>query len=156
LTAVAECLQTGRAPLRKWERLPAPWDFTAFLAERRRRFTGRAWFYESLQDRLEHGRRPAILLPGSPGIRKSSFFASLVHTNPGGQILAYHCCQSAISSTLNPAVFVRSVAAMIAARDVAYAAMIESAEMLDALDEAKVAADPAGALENVILNQLHR
>jgi len=45
LTAVAECLVTGRAPLRKWERLPEPWDFTAF-------------------------------------------FASLVHANPAGQILA--------------------------------------------------------------------
>src|SRR4030095_8482615 len=40
LAAVADCLATGRAPLRKWERLPEPWDFTAFLAARRQRVTG--------------------------------------------------------------------------------------------------------------------
>jgi WD40 repeat protein len=154
--AVAECLQTGRVPLRKWERLPEPCDFTAFIAERRRWFTGRTWLLYALRDRVAHGKSSTILLTGSPGIGKSAFVANLVHNNPAGQILAYHCCQATIPATLDPAVFVRSLASMLAARDAAYAAMIECQNSLGALDEARVAADPASAFENVILNQLHK
>jgi hypothetical protein len=53
-------------------------------------------------------------------------------------------------------VFVRSVVAMIAARDAAYAAMLEHQDTLAALDEARVAADPASAFEQLILNPLHK
>jgi hypothetical protein len=156
LDGVAECLAAGRAPLRKWERLPEPWDFTAFLAERRRWFTGRTWLFDALRDRLAHGTNPLIVLTGAPGIGKSAFFASLVHSNPEGRILAYHCCQDTSPATLSPAVFVRSLAAMISARDAGYAAMLEHADTLAALDEARVTADPASAFERVVLNLLHK
>jgi len=156
IAAVAESLSSGRVPLRKWDRLPEPWDFTAFLAERRRRFMGRTWLFDALQDRVANTQGPVILLTGSPGIGKSAFFASLVHENPDGQILAYHCCQATTPATLSPAVFVRSVAAMIAARDASYAGLLEHPETLAALNEATVAADPASAFESLILNLLYK
>jgi len=156
LTGIAECFASGRAPLRSWARLPEPWDFTAFLAERRRRFTGRSWLFDALRGTLADTAAPAVLLTGSPGVGKSAFFASLMHENPGGQILAYHCCQATTPATLSPAVFVRSVAAMIAARDPTYAGMLEQSDLLSALDEAAVAADPASAFELVVLNPLHK
>jgi WD40 repeat protein len=156
LTGISECLASGRTPLRSWARLPEPWDFTAFLAERRRRFTGRAWLFDALRDTLADTASPAVLLTGSPGVGKSAFFASLIHENPAGQILAYHCCQAATPATLSPAVFIRSVAAMIAARDPTYAGMLEQPDLLAALDEAAVAADPASAFEQVVLNPLYK
>lgn len=156
LTALAECLASGRAPLLKWERLPEPWDFMAFLAERRHRFMGRTWLFKALQDRLSNTTSTTVLLTGSPGVGKSAFFASLVHANPAGQILAYHCCQTITPATLSPVVFVRSLVAMIAARDAAYANILEHPDLLGALDEGKVAADPASAFEQLILNPLHK
>ncbi len=154
LDAVAACIATGRAPLRKWDRLPEPIDFTAFLAERRLRFTGRRWLFDTLRDRLAAPARQPVLVTGAPGIGKSAFIASLIHANPDGRILAYHCCQSTVPETLRPDVFVRSIAAMIAARNVSYAGMIESPEILAAFDEGKLAADPASAFQNLILNLL--
>ena len=156
ITAVGECLKNGRAPLRKWERLPEPWDFTAFLAERRRRFVGRRWLFDDLRDRVTNTSSSVVLLTGSPGIGKSAFFASLVHANPGGQILAYHCCQATTPATLSPAVFVRSIASMIAARDASYAGLLEHPDTLAALNEANVAKDPASAFEALILNLLNK
>lgn len=141
---------------RRWERLLEPWDFTAFLAERRRGFTGRTWLFDELQDRLSHTTGPAILLTGSPGVGKSAFIASLLHEDPAGRVLAYHCCQATNPATLSPAVFVRSIAAMIAARNMTYAEMLEHPDTLAALDEAKVAADPASAFESVVLNLLQK
>lgn len=156
LAALVECIASGHAPIRQWDRLPDPWDFTAFLAERRRGFVGRHWLMQALNDRLAELTGSALLITGAPGIGKSAFFASLVHANPGGQILAYHCCQAITPATLSPAVFVRSVAAMMAARDPAYAAMLEHPSMLAGLEEAKVAVDPASAFECLILNPLHK
>jgi hypothetical protein len=54
----------------------------------------------------------------------------------------------AVPATLSPAVFVRSVAAMIAARDSIYAGMLKHPDTLAAMDEAKVAEDldPSGRL----------
>ena len=83
LGAVAECLATGRAPLRKWERLPEPWDFTAFLAERRRRIHRPDLAFRRSAGSCREPTSPAILLTGSPGVGKSAFFASLVHAQPG-------------------------------------------------------------------------
>lgn len=156
LESVGRCLETGRAPLRQWDRLPEPWDFTAFLAERRRRFTGREWLFGQLRDRVTNTSSAAVLLVGAPGVGKSAFLASLIHANPSGQILAYHCCQSATPTTLSPVAFVRSIAAMIAARDPVYAGMLENPEMLARLEEARVADDPAGAFELLILNPLQK
>lgn len=153
LAAVAQCLQTGRAPVRQWDRLPEPWDFTAVLAERRKRFVGRTWLFEALRQSVT--THPATLLTGSPGVGKSAFVAGLIHANPGGQVLAYHCCQASTPATLSPVVFVRSLAAMIAGRDAGYAALLENPDVVAALGEAAVAADPAAAFDQLVLTPLH-
>src|SRR5207302_4508752 len=63
-------------------------------------------------------------LPPSPTRRSSdlAIVADLVHRNPGGRILAYHCCQADTRETLRPGRFVRSLAAMIASQLDGYAA----------------------------------
>ena len=39
--------------------------------------------------------------------------AELVHNNPHGQVIAYHCCQADTQETLQPWRFVRSIAAVV-------------------------------------------
>ena len=57
-----------------------------------------------------------LLIVGEPGIGKSAIVAALVHENPEGQVLAYYCCRADTPATLDPARFVRSIAAMVSAR----------------------------------------
>ena len=52
---------------------------------------------------------------GEPGIGKSAIVAELLHRNPSGQVLARHCCRSDESSSLQPALEMRALAAQIAA-----------------------------------------
>jgi hypothetical protein len=93
------------------------------------------------------------LITGEPGIGKSAIVAALVHENPEGQVLAYHCCRADTPATLEPARFVRSLAGMLAARLEGYAAMLEDPGIKGALERADT--DPASAFEAAILSLLH-
>ncbi len=101
------------------------------------------------------GRHRALLITGDPGVGKSAIVAQLVHTNPGGQVLAYHCCSADVLETLRPARFVRGLAGMIASQLEAYAAQLDVPQVEAALSEARCESDPAGAFEEGILNPLH-
>lgn len=79
---------------RHWDDTLKPWDFAAFLHEKRRHFTGRDWLFQEIESwRMQSTEDNAILITGDPGTGKSAIVAELVHRNPGGQVLAYHCCQ---------------------------------------------------------------
>lgn len=145
-----------RSPARAWDWLPEPWDFSAFLADKRRDFTGREWLFREIEEWRARGPEAALLVTGDPGAGKSAIVAELVHTNPGGQVLAYHCCHADTPATLDPARFVRSLAAMLAARLEGYAGMLEHPPLRAALGEAAVAEDPASAFEVGILGPLNR
>jgi ABC-type cobalamin/Fe3+-siderophores transport system ATPase subunit len=81
------------------------------------------------------------LIIGQAGVGKSTIVAALVHENPGGQVLAYHCCRADTPATLEPAGFVRSLAAMLSAQLADYAAMLEDSAIVNALQFADT--DPA-------------
>src|SRR5262249_30541413 len=89
-----------------------------------------------------------------PGVGKSAIVAELVHRNQNGQVLAFHCCQADTPSTLEPAGFVRSLSATLAARIEAYAAMLQDIDVREALSEAAAAKDPAAAFEAGVLAPL--
>ena len=95
---------------------------------------------------------PALLITGEPGIGKSAIVAALVHENPEGQVLAYHCCRADTPATLEPAGFVSSLAGMLAARLEDYAAMLEDPGIKGTLERADT--DPASAFETAILSPL--
>src|SRR6202022_2753422 len=94
----------------------AHWDFASFLAAKLKGFTGRKWLFQEIDEWRAKGPQPALLIIGETGIGKSAIVAALVHENPDGQVLAYHCCRADTPATLEPAGFVRSVVAMFAAR----------------------------------------
>jgi hypothetical protein len=129
-----------------------PFDFGAFLNAKRKDFGGRDWLFADIEDwRKREGER-ALLITGDPGSGKSALVAELVYRNPGGQVVAYHCCQSNVPDTCQPGKFVRSIAAMLASQIPDYATAIERGRPLDVLTQAD--ADPETAFEYGIIGPL--
>ncbi len=156
ITTYIHDVLAGETKERTWTGALTGWDFGPFLTEKRRAFSGRTWLFEAID---EWRRRPAggaLLIAGDPGIGKSAIVAELVATNPGGQVLAYHCCQADTPATLDPARFVRSLAAMLAARLPAYAEILDQPDVQEQLSESRLAADPSSTFESAILAPLHR
>lgn len=131
-----------------------PWDFSAFLKEKRQHFCGRDWLFSELDAWRSTNQERALLITGDPGTGKSAIVAELVHRNPGGQVLAYHCCQADTGATLFPGRFVRGLAAMIARRLPEYAARVAEPAIFRALSEESCAQDPASSFEAGVLTPL--
>jgi len=153
LGAVADAGE-GRERYRAWEDELRPWDFAARLDEKRLGFTGREWLFEEIEAWRSQASERALLITGDPGTGKSAVVAELVHRNPGGQVLAYHCCQADTPQTLDPARFVRNLAAMAASKIPAYAARLTEPAVKDALSQECCDADPKSAFEEGFLNPL--
>jgi WD40 repeat protein/serine/threonine protein kinase len=134
--------------------LPEPWDFTPFLVEKLKGFTGREWVFQVIDEWRLKRSPPALLIVGEPGVGKSTLLAELIQRNPGGHILAYHCCRADTPATLDPAGFVRNLAAIISARLDEYAVLLEGSAIVDAL--ARSDTDPASAFDAAILSPLHK
>jgi WD40 repeat protein/tRNA A-37 threonylcarbamoyl transferase component Bud32 len=130
-----------------------PWDFTPFLVEKLKGFTGREWVFQEIEEWRVRGSPPAFLLVGEPGLGKSAIVAALIHRNPGGHILAYHCCRADTPVTLEPAGFVRSLVAMLSAQLDEYAGMLERSAIADFLRGSDT--DAASAFDVAILGPLH-
>ena len=147
-----EAALRGDAPrYRSWDDRLKPWDFAGFLYEKRKHFCGREWLFDKIDAWRASINERALLITGDPGTGKSAIVAELVHRNPGGQVLAYHCCQADTQETLQPARFVRSLAAMIASKLDAYAVKLAEPAIEEALDAEKCAGDPGSAFEAGIL-----
>jgi WD40 repeat protein len=149
-----EAVRRGEKRERTWGWLPKPWDFEPFLQDKRKDFVGREWLFEEVNKWRVRGAEPALLITGEPGIGKSAIVAALVHENTGGQVFAYHCCQADTPATLDPAGFVRNLAAMLSGRLDDYAAMLEDPTIVKVLEDADK--DPASAFEAAILAPLHQ
>ncbi|MBL8829576.1 MAG: TIR domain-containing protein [Planctomycetaceae bacterium] len=159
-TRLVEAIQTaagnGQSRHRDWAQFLDPWDFSAFVAEKRESFAGREWLFQRLAHWQSVSRNErALLITGDPGAGKSAIVAQLVHTNPRGQVLAYHCCQSNFEETLESWRFVRSVAAMIASQLPEYALRLKEPRLQDVLSEARCKIDPEVALELGVIAPLH-
>ena len=147
----------GQVKYRSWDRRLKPWDFAAFLDEKRRDFCGRHWLFDRLDAwRRAGGHERALLITGDPGTGKSAIVAQLVHLNPGGQVLAYHCCQAGTQATLEPWRFVHSLAAMIASKLDGYAAQLEDSAVQEAFRDDYCKAEPASAFDEGILAPLEK
>ena len=134
---------------RRSEAILEPWDFRPLLTEKLKGFTGREWLFQEIDEWRARGSSAVLLIVGEPGVGKSAIVAALVHRNPGGQVLGYHCCRADTPATLEPAGFVRSLAAMFSARLDDYAAMLEGSSIADALRRSDT--DPISAFEAAIL-----
>ncbi len=147
----------GEVRYRAWEHELKPWDFSAFLHAKRRDFVGRDWLFDKIDAwRVANVRERALLIKGDPGTGKSAIVAELVHRNPHGQVLAYHCCQWDVQETLQPWRFVRSIAAMIASKLDTYATMLSEPAIKEALSESNCKSDPSAALERGVMTPLQK
>jgi WD40 repeat protein/ribosomal protein L37AE/L43A len=144
----------GEKRCRKWHHQLNPWDFAALLNEKRAGFCGREWLFDAIDAWRLDPRERALLITGDPGVGKSALVAQLVFRNPGGQVLAYHCCQADTPETLRPARFVRSVAAMLAGQLPDYAARLDDPTVQEALSVARCEQDAASAFEEGVLTPL--
>jgi AAA ATPase domain len=124
------------------------------LNEKRKDFCGRQWLFDEIDFWRRSSGERALLILGDPGAGKSSVVAELAFRNPGGQVLAYHCCQADTRETLQPGRFVRSLAAMIASQLDDYAAQLAVHAVDEALSELRCNDDPASAFEAGILTPL--
>ena len=150
-----EAARRGEKRYRKWYTHLQPWDFASFFHDKRNDFIGRQWVFEAIDSwcAAKSGQR-AMLITGDPGTGKSALVAELVHRNPRGQVIAWHCCQSDTPATLEPWRFVRSIAAMIASRLPEFAAALDTPSAWDFLSEEGCRHDPADALEAAVLAPL--
>jgi WD40 repeat protein len=157
LLADIEAARRGERRYRSWYHQLNPFDFAAFLHPKRQDFCGRQWLFDRIDAwRVAHQRERALLITGNPGTGKSAIVAELVHRNPGGQVLAYHCCQWDVEETLEPWRFIRSMAAMIASKVDDYAAMLQEPTLQDALSADHCRTKPESALEEGVLTPLQR
>jgi len=141
---------------RRWDDRLQPFDFADYLFTKRRDFCGREWLFEEIERwRAGPGRQRALLIISDPGIGKSSIVAQLIHANPGGQVLAHHCCQFRSRETLRPGRLIRSLAAQIASQLEGYAASLDDPKVEAALGEGRCQEDPFSAFEEGILGPLH-
>ena len=125
-------------------------SFVSQLFSARGSFVGRAWLFERIDQWLASGK-PAFMIEASTGSGKTAIVAELVRRNPGGRILAYHFCNEE-AVTLEPAAFVRSIAAMIANSIDSYADLLWNAKLTDWLQ----GADPHTMLSQGLLAPLHK
>ena len=154
LLAALDDARQGRVRYRSWEHDLQPWDFAAFLNQKRRDFCGREWLFDEIDAWRTSSAEPALLITGDPGTGKSAIVAQLVHLNRGAQVVAYHCCQADTPATLEPWRFVRSLAAMIAGQLDGYAAQLDEPAIKEHLTEAACREDPATSFERGVLTPL--
>lgn len=134
-------------------RWPEPWDFGAYMAERRGVFEGRAWLFQRVDSWLAAAGPHALLMHANFGVGKSAFMAELVQR--GGAVLAWHFCQHDTNETLQPGAFVRSLSGQLARTLPAYRQMVEVDPALQELLD-RAMADPGSALEGAVLGPLAR
>lgn len=153
LDGIAAAL-SGEKRYRKWYQQLNPWDFAAFLHEKREGFIGREWLFDEVDAWRVGHQESALLITGDPGTGKSAVVAELVHSNPHGQVIAYHCCQADTKETLQPWRFVRSIAAMIASKLPDYAAQLDNPDIQEILSQESCQSDAGSAFERGILTPL--
>jgi hypothetical protein len=130
-----------------------PLDFRNELVRGAGQFTGRKWLFDRCSAWLT-SRNNCLLIEGDAGSGKSAIVSELIRRDPGGRMLAYHFCRADQLTTIQPAEFVRSLAAMIGARIDAYGTELNGDELRTRLVGDGCAADPLTALLGSIVNPL--
>ncbi|MBK6854944.1 MAG: TIR domain-containing protein [Burkholderiales bacterium] len=149
-----ELHRTRDAPSSRY-RWPTPWDFSAYMADKREVFEGRDWLFGEIANWHAASHARALLIRADFGVGKSAIMAELVHRNPGVCIAAWHFCQHDTQETLQPGAFVRSLAAQLATTVPGYQELIDAdPDLQERLDRALT--DPGSALEGAVLAPLAR
>ncbi|HEV7914161.1 MAG TPA: TIR domain-containing protein [Albitalea sp.] len=130
-----------------------PRDDSPYLEDKRRNFEGRAWLFASIDAWLAAPGERALLITGDPGIGKTAILAQIVHREDS-RLIGYYCCRADSPASLVPAEFLRTLAALLAARLPDYVARLQDPAITDALADDVAGKDPAGAFDAAILSPL--
>jgi WD40 repeat protein len=128
-----------------------PLDFGVDISHMVKDFTGRQWLFDEVEYWLNHSSGKVFIISGDPGIGKSSIMAQLASKHP--QVMAFHFCISSLADSINPDVFVRSVASQLATQIKEYHEAIKQIdfELLTRLDSGtlfrRLIADPLKSIE---------
>jgi hypothetical protein len=130
-----------------------PLDFRNEIIRGAHSFAGRHWLFDRFADWLS-GKKSCLMIEGDAGSGKSAIVAELVRRDPDGHMLAYHFCRADQVTTIQPAEFVRSLAAMIGGRIEAYGTQLNGDELRLRLVGDACVADPLTAFITCIVNPL--
>ncbi len=128
-----------------------PLDFGVDVSRMTKDFTGRKWLFDEIDSWLKHSPGKVFIISGDPGIGKSAIIAQLASKHP--QVMAFHFCISSLADSLNPDVFVKSIAAQLATQINEYYEAIKqiNIEQLTRLDSGtlfrRLIADPLKSIE---------
>jgi WD40 repeat protein len=89
-----------------------PLDFGVDVSRMTKDFTGREWLFSEFDSWLDHAVSRVFLVSGDPGIGKSAIMARLASKHP--QVMAFHFCISSLADSINPEIFVKSIASQLA------------------------------------------
>ncbi|MDX1946558.1 MAG: TIR domain-containing protein [Pirellulaceae bacterium] len=146
----------GEKRYRAWFHELQAFDFAPFLFSRRQHFVGRQWLFDAIDAwRADPGAKPVLLVRGDAGVGKSAIVADLVHRNPDGQVLAYHCCQWNLPATLDSRRFVQSLASMISSKSEAFAERLRRDETIRRKLMGEESIDPKTLFYEALLAPLH-
>jgi WD40 repeat protein len=86
-------------------------DFSAYIAERTRDFTGREWVFAEIDRWLSDPDAPRyFIITGEPGIGKTAIAARLTQIR---ELDAYHFCIARQAATIDPLNFARSISCQL-------------------------------------------
>jgi hypothetical protein len=160
LTARLEEVLGGKAVPRS-RGITSSWSladtFRPLFEERSALFCGRKWLFEAVTDWHDHERGERLMLvTGGPGTGKSAVIAKIAGEQPCGNVLAYHCCRSDSSTTLEPRGFMRNLAFMLAQHLPNYREALEQPHMQDRLRalDGDAEGQPSEFFESAILTPL--
>ena len=128
-----------------------PLDFGVDLSRMTKDFTGRQWLFDEFNSWVNNSSGKVFMITGDPGIGKSAIMAQLASKHP--QVMAFHFCISSLADSLNPDVFVKSIAAQLATQIKEYHESIKQInfEQLTRLDSGtlfrRLIADPLKSIE---------
>ena len=124
-----------------------PMDFGIELARLTRGFVGRKWLFDQIEEWLRLDDSRMFMVVGEPGIGKSAALASLVQRHP--HVCAYHFCVADLLDSLDPFLFVKSIAAQLATQFDSYHAALEAVDW-----EHENVADPGVLLRRLVADPL--
>lgn len=144
-------------------------DFSIFITDHTRDFTGREWVFCKINDWLQTNER-IFLLTGGPGSGKSALAARLVQMSQGqaptkdypnlgkGNLTFYHFCQAFKDITLDPLRFVEALSQQLSNRYQPFAQAVLNAGSQEILINSTQNVETAASgveIKNVVIESLH-